>query len=155
MRERAERALDVPLLSFLGTSLLDPNEPTAGLRFELGPNVLNAVDILHGGVISTVLDLAAYLAVLSELDEDEEATTHGLAVQFVARAKLPPLRATGRVVRRTRQLAFVSAELRDPERLVAAAQVTKSVYSRWLLSGRISLGRQRPPCPSSVPRTDA
>jgi uncharacterized protein (TIGR00369 family) len=98
VRERAERALDVPLLSFLGTSLLDPDDPTAGLRFELGPNVLNAVDILHGGVISTVLDLAAYLAVLSELDVDEEATTHALAVQFVARAKspAPPGHRTGR-----------------------------------------------------------
>jgi uncharacterized protein (TIGR00369 family) len=128
IQERAERALDVPLLSFLGTSLLDPGEPTAGLRFELGPNVLNAVDILHGGVISTVLDVAAYLAAVNELDEGEEATTHALAVQFLARAKRPPLRATGRVVRRTRQLVFVSAELWDAEHLVAAAQVTKSVY---------------------------
>lgn len=77
-RDRAEAALQVPLLDFLGARLADDADPAAGLFFVSGEQSRNAVGFLHGGIISTALDVAGYLAVLPELDDDEEAITHAL-----------------------------------------------------------------------------
>jgi uncharacterized protein (TIGR00369 family) len=127
-RERADTALGVPLLRFLGAELLDGDDPSAGLAVVAGDQSVNAVDYLHGGAISTVLDVAAWLSVLPELGDDEEAITHNLFVSYLTAVKeSTPLVPTARVVRRSRRLAFAAAELRDGERLVATAQVTKSI----------------------------
>jgi acyl-coenzyme A thioesterase PaaI-like protein len=92
-------------------------------------SVMNAVNAVHAGAISTVLEIAAYLALLPDLSDDEEAVSHGLSISYIGRAEGDEaLVANGRVLRRTRRLAFVTAELRQGERLLATAQVTKSVY---------------------------
>jgi uncharacterized protein (TIGR00369 family) len=127
-RDRATRALSVPLLRFFGAKLVDGKDPSAGLTFVAGDQTVNAVDYLHGGAISTVLDVAAWLSVLVELDDNEEAITHNIFVSYLNAVKgNTPLRATATVVRRSKRLAFVAAELRDPDRLVATAQVTKTI----------------------------
>jgi uncharacterized protein (TIGR00369 family) len=129
-QERFDRATSVPLLRFLGVDPVDPADPAAGLEFTVTDAAVNAVDALHGGAISTVLDVAAYLALLPRLEEGEEAITHALFVSYLRRAAVgDALRASGSVVRRGRQLAFVAAELRADERLLAAAQFTKSIVT--------------------------
>jgi uncharacterized protein (TIGR00369 family) len=129
-RARAAAALDVPLLGFLGASLLDEEDPAEGIALVTGEHNVNAVDFLHGGAISTILDVAAYLSLLPELNEEEEAITHALFVSYLAAVKGETrLVACGRVLRRSKRLAFVTSELRDQDRLVATAQVTKSVVS--------------------------
>lgn len=123
--ERARQVTEVPLLRFLG----------ARLRFSEGALVLpwsaqveNAAGALHGGVISSVLDLAAYLATLPHLRDDEEAVTHALNISYLAAA--PPgagLRADGALLRRGRRIAFARGELRADGQLVAVGNVTKSI----------------------------
>jgi uncharacterized protein (TIGR00369 family) len=127
---RMANALGVPLLRFLDVSPVDPSDPRAGVSIPPTPNAMNAVDALHAGVISTVLEIAAYLALLPDLSDDEEAVSHGLSISYIGRADGDgPLIASGQVLRRTRRLAFVTAELRQDERVLAAAQVTKSIYA--------------------------
>lgn len=128
IERRRARALEVPLLRFLGASLLDGREPQAAVSLALTEKALNAVGALHGGVIATILDVAAYIAVLPELTPEEEAVTHAFAGSYIAAPEAgQELRATGSLLRRTRRLAFVSAELRSDEKLLALATVTKSV----------------------------
>jgi uncharacterized protein (TIGR00369 family) len=92
------------------------------------PNALNAVDALHGGVIATILDVAAYLAVVAHLSATEEATTVAFSASYVAPARPgEQLRASGSLIRRTRRLAFASAELRSDSNLLALANVTKAI----------------------------
>jgi len=129
-RGRAGAALGVPLLRFLGANLVDDEDPAAGIVLVAGDQSVNAVDFLHGGAISTILDVAAYLSLLPDLDDEEEAITHALFVSYLAAVKgTTRLVATGSVLRRSNRLAFVASELRDQEVLVATAQVTKSVVS--------------------------
>jgi len=93
-----------------------------------GPNALNAVDALHGGVIATVLDVAAYLAVVPHLSSREDAVTIAFAASYIAPARPDEqLRASGSLIRRTRGLAFASAELRGDSGLLALANVTKVI----------------------------
>lgn len=127
---RSERALAVPLMRFLGASLAPADSLDGVWRIDLqqGANSLNAVDALHGGVIATVLDVAAYLSVLPHLAADEEAITIAFAAQYVAAAGSQALlRARGSFMRRTRRVAFADAELYCEDRLLARAAVTKAI----------------------------
>jgi uncharacterized protein (TIGR00369 family) len=125
---RALRALDTPLLAFIGARPLDAKRPDFGIALSVTSDTLNAVGALHGGVISTLLDVAAYMALAPELDADEEAITHALFVSYQRGASSgDQLAVRGHVVRRSRRLAFVTAELGDDEQVLATAHVTKSI----------------------------
>ena len=127
---RSDRALAVPLLCFLGASLADGPDGFWSIELQQGPNSLNAVDALHGGVIATVLDVAAYLAVLPQLSATEEAVTIAFSASYLAAAGADqPLRATGSFIRRTRHLAFATAELSSEGQPLALATVTKAIRS--------------------------
>lgn len=128
MQERFDRALAVPLLAFLGVAANDASDPRAGLHFIVGRDSLNAADALHGGAIATALDVAAYLAVLPDLEDSEEALTHAFSASYIAgAAEGERVEARASVLRRGRHLAFVSGELQTDDRLLATASVTKSI----------------------------
>ena len=120
--------LDIALNRFLGVRLRDPADPAAGLWFPVGPSAQNQAGVLHGGVVTTLLDTASYLALLPRLSDTEHAVTHDQTVSL-----LRPVAADARVdvtatvLRRGRAVAFMRAEAVVDGELVATAQVTKSV----------------------------
>lgn len=125
---RVRTVLDIPLHRFLGVELLDPHDPAAGIAFPVAEPAQNNVGVLHGGVVTALLDVASYLAVLPTLGEDEHAVTHALSVQLVrpvAAGRRVELR--GAVVRRGRAVAFLQAEASSGGTVVATASVTKTV----------------------------
>jgi uncharacterized protein (TIGR00369 family) len=127
---RSRRALETPLLRFLGAYLVGGDAEARTLSIPLNDNALNAVGALHGGAIATVLDVAAYLAVVPHLAPQEEAITIAFAASYLAApAGGEKLRVDGSFLRRTRRLAFLSAELRSEGALLALANVTKAVRS--------------------------
>ncbi len=125
---RVQAVLDIPLHRFLGMQLRDPAEPSAGVWFPVDSPAQNQVELLHGGVIYTLMDVASFLALLPSLGDGEHAVTHDLTVSL-----LRPVSAgkrvdvTGAVLRRGRAVAFMRAEATVDGAVVAAAQVTKSV----------------------------
>jgi uncharacterized protein (TIGR00369 family) len=125
---RVRAVLDIPLNRFLGMQLRDDADPSSGVWFAVGPNAQNQAAVLHGGVVTTLLDTACYLALLPSLSEEEHAVTHDLTVSLlrpVAADKRVDI--TGTVLRRGRAVAFLRAEATVDGEVVAAAQVTKSV----------------------------
>ena len=119
---------EVPLIKFLEASPVDPADPTAGLSFAVTEKTLNAAGALHGGALGTVLDLAAYLCVLPTLGRGEQAVTHAISASYLAGGEVgETLVARGQLLRRTRRLAFTSASVTAGDRLIATAQVTKSI----------------------------
>lgn len=120
--------LDIPLNRFLGMQLRNAAEPSEGIWFPVGPSAQNQAGVLHGGVVTTLLDTACYLALLPQLSDAEHAVTHDLAVSL-----LRPVAADrrvdiiGTVLRRGRSVVFLRAEATVDGQTVAAAQVTKSV----------------------------
>jgi uncharacterized protein (TIGR00369 family) len=125
------RVIDVPLITFLGAEPEDPDDPTAGLSMVITDQALNAAGVLHGGVIATVLDLAAYLAVLPTLGDSEQAVTHSFSASYLSAAAAgETVLVKGAVLRRSRHLAFTSVSMTSAERLVAVASVTKSIVTQ-------------------------
>jgi uncharacterized protein (TIGR00369 family) len=127
---RVQAVLDIPLNRFLGMQLRDDADPSAGVWFPVARAAQNQAAVLHGGVVTTLLDTACYLALLPHLSDKEHAVTHDLTVSL-----LRPVAAdkrvdvTGTVLRRGRSVAFLRAEATVDGEVVAAAQVTKSVVS--------------------------
>jgi uncharacterized protein (TIGR00369 family) len=84
--------------------------------------------IVHGGMVSTILDTAMGGACWSVLDEGESFLTADLRVEFMRSARPGTLRAEGRVVQRNRRVAFCSAELVDEAgELLAASRCTQII----------------------------
>ena len=125
---RVQAVLDIPLHRFLGVRLLDPDDPAAGIGFPVSAAARNQSAVLHGGVVTALLDVASYLALLPHLDDAEHAVTHDLSVSLLRPVGADEqVAVVGSVLRRGRALAFLRAEATVDGRTVAAAQVTKSI----------------------------
>ena len=125
---RARSSLNVPILRFLDARPLDEEDLTRGLSLTVSPKALNAVGGVHAGVLASVLEVVAYLAITRDLADDEDAITHAFFASYIGPAGPGAhLEATARVIRRGKAIAFVEAEIRNGEQLVATASVTKSI----------------------------
>lgn len=128
LASRVQAVLDIPLHRFLGMQLRDPDDPSSGIWFPVDSPTLNPAAMLHGGVIYTVLDVAAFLALLPHLAGGEHAVTHDLTASLLrpvpAGARVD---VTASVLRRGRAVAFLRTEAWVDGHLVAAGQVTKTV----------------------------
>ena len=128
---RVQAVLDIPLHRFLGVELLDADDPSAGIAFPVDTAAQNQAGVLHGGVVTALLDVASYLALAEDLVEDEHAVTHELSVQLLRPVSSGSrVELSGTVLRRGRAVAFLRAEATVDGRMVAAAQVTKTLVSR-------------------------
>jgi uncharacterized protein (TIGR00369 family) len=84
--------------------------------------------IVHGGMVSTLLDTAMGGACWSVLDEGESFLTADLRVEFMRSSRPGTLRAEGRVIQRNRRVAFCSAELYDQAgELLASSRCTQII----------------------------
>ena len=84
--------------------------------------------IVHGGMVTTLLDTAMGGACWTVLDDDESFLTADLHVEFVRSARPGALRAEGRVVRRNRRVAFCAADLYDAAgELLASSRCTQII----------------------------
>ena len=127
---RVAAVLAIPLHRFLGVALLDPDDPPAGIWFPVEEPAQNNVGVLHGGVVSALLDVASYLALLPTFEPGEHAVTHDLSVSLLRPVSAGSrVELTGTVLRRGRAVAFLRAEARVDGRIVAAAQVTKTLVA--------------------------
>lgn len=81
--------------------------------------------IVHGGMVTALLDTAMGQSTWTLLDHGEVFLTADLHTDFYRPARPGLLRAEGRVVHKTRRLAFATAELFDAKgKLLAAGRVT-------------------------------
>ena len=128
--DRVAAVLDIALHRFLGIELADPQRPAAGITLDVGEAALNNAGVLHGGIVTALLDVACYLALLEQLGPDENAVTHDLSVSLmrpVSRGSQVLL--AGQVVRRGRSIAFLRAEATVDGAVVASGQVTKTLVA--------------------------
>jgi uncharacterized protein (TIGR00369 family) len=84
--------------------------------------------IVHGGMVTTLLDTAMGGACWTVLSATESFLTADLRVEFVRSARPGTLRAEGRVVQRNRRVAFCAADLYDGAgELLASARCTQII----------------------------
>jgi uncharacterized protein (TIGR00369 family) len=93
-------------------------------------SLATVADLVHGGVVSALVDTAAAAAAWCTPDGSvpTAGTTVGLSVDFLRGARSTDLRAGARVIKRGRSLCFIDVEVTDASgELVAKAIVTYKV----------------------------
>lgn len=119
---------NVPFNRVIGLRIESANVEAPKLRFDMRPELIGNPrrQILHGGVISAVLDVAAgiavYLAVSKEKDINDFPSigTIDLRVDYLRPGRGKYFIATGRVVRLGNRVAVAHTELvNDSDELIA------------------------------------
>jgi uncharacterized protein (TIGR00369 family) len=131
-------------------SLLDLTDIPAGadvtvdliMELRLEPHLLNPRGGLQGGLVATLVDIAAGRALLLGLPEDQSVATADLSLHFLSAVTIGPARAEATVLRRGRSTSVVRVEVRDMGRDVLAAVSTVSFAVVTLRPGQVDPGRE-------------
>ncbi|MBL6751608.1 MAG: PaaI family thioesterase [Nevskia sp.] len=124
-----------PLHQFLGLRVLGVEAGEARLGLFAGAHALTSRGGVHGGMLSTVLDVAAGVAAFSLLPPTQTAATVDFHVQVMrAPAAQREIELLARVVKPGRTFFFCEAQALSEGRLCASARITKAVLS--LASGQ-------------------
>ncbi len=128
LARRSALLAESPFHNFLGLKLNCAEPGRAEIEFTPMENVRNGSGVLHGGIIYSILDVAAYAALLPCLTDRQEAVTHDIHCSVLQPARLgQPVVFQGRVRKLGKRLAFCESEAWAGENLIALARVTKSI----------------------------
>lgn len=108
----------VPFVDLLGIALLQFDAGDATLAFDPRPEHLNTFDVVHGGALLTLMDVAMAAAARS-VRKDMGVVTIELKTSFL-RPAVGRLTARGQLLHHTRTLAFTEARVMDAQGNVCA-----------------------------------
>jgi uncharacterized protein (TIGR00369 family) len=128
---RENRVDDYPSTNrSLGMRPLEFGPGTSRWLWEAPPDsTINPFGTMQGGYLAVYIDEILSTAIGSVLEEGEWAVTAELKLSYL-RAVLPRrLEGSGRVIRRTRSIAFMDAEIRD-----GSGELAVAASSTWAIS---------------------
>ncbi|WBU59224.1 PaaI family thioesterase [Paracoccus albus] len=107
-----------------------PDNVRGACSLGVGPQHLNRIGMLHGGIVSMLLDNCCGIAVRNSVgDIDAAVVTVSMAVNFIDSANEGLVTATGYVTGGGRSMKFAEGELRDASgRLLATCNATFKVF---------------------------
>jgi uncharacterized protein (TIGR00369 family) len=149
LRRRVERIAAAPYGRTLGVRVEDVRADGVRLRLPYRDENANRNGSLHGGVLASVIDMAAALAVGTAPASRAglPGRTLDLAVHYLAPARREGLIADATVVRRGRVTTFVAVEVRtDGDRPVA-----RGLVAYWTGGDARRAGPPRASAPPSLP----
>jgi|SRR6476660_1644154 len=128
-RRRVEHARDsVPFLKLLGAEVETVAPGSATLLLPLRAELMRNDNIVHGGVMASLIDSAFAFAIIPILGEGERTVTVDLTIHYLRPLSSGVARASARVVRAGRRVITVSADLFDENDKLAATAL--STYLR-------------------------
>jgi uncharacterized protein (TIGR00369 family) len=106
----------------LGIRLESIGTDEAVLELPFKPELATLGELIHGGAIASLIDVAAMAAAWAsdETPENPTGSTVALSLNFAAPANGVDLRAHGRVAKRGGRLSFCEVTVTDPEDTVVA-----------------------------------
>lgn len=116
-----------PYGTLLGVSLVEAEEDRVRVGLPYREEISTVGDTVHGGAISSLIDLAATAAFWASprVQPGARGTTIGFSVSFLAAARGEQLVATARVRRRGREVSTAEVSVHDSKGTeVAVALVT-------------------------------
>ncbi len=129
-----------PYFSLLSMKIREIRIGRSLLQVDLAGKHLQPFGIVHGGVVSSLLDAAAFWAVWAEADETAGMTSVDLKINFLAPARTGILTAKGRRIKLGRTIGLGHAEITDEGgRVVAEGTSTLMVLPNMGLHDMYSL----------------
>ena len=128
-RRRIEHAREaVPFLKLLGIEVESVGPGTSTLVVHVRDELMRNDNIIHGGVMASLIDSAFAFAIIPILDEGERTVTVDMTIHYLRPVSSGAAKAVARVVRAGRRVITVSAELFDENEKLAATAL--STYLR-------------------------
>jgi uncharacterized protein (TIGR00369 family) len=119
-----------PFHRWMGMRLLEAGGGVVEVALDAQDHHLNLQGLLHGGVLATLADTAAGLAIRTRLEPGRRHVTVNLDVQFLSAGGPGTIVARGTAVRVGRQIAHAQSEIHDAKgRLLATAHATVAVMA--------------------------
>lgn len=114
-----------PVQRMLGATLVDVGEGRATFEMHAGEDMHNLVRVVHGGVITSLCELAASTALMTALDDDEAFTIVSQSTNYERPVVDDDVRATASILRRGSRISFLEVVARDSDETeVARAEYT-------------------------------
>jgi uncharacterized protein (TIGR00369 family) len=126
-----EMAEDDHLLSQLGMRDVPHEGADLAVEFDLTPRLVNPRGALQGGLLATLVDVAAGRSI-DDGEDRKAAATADLTIHYLRGLTVGPARAVSKVVRRGRTLAVANVEVLDmgTGQLCAVATASFALSSR-------------------------
>lgn len=130
-RIQAGKLPEPPAARTLGMTIIRVDSETGELEaeFEGKQEFTNPAGNIQGGFLSAMLDDTMGPALASQLAAGQFAPTLHLSVQFVSAARAGKLHGIGRVVKKGKDICYLSGELSQEGRIVATATATAAIRS--------------------------
>ena len=113
-----------PYGNFLGIKMLNYGDGEAQCLINITEDHLNTGGRVHGGVLTSLADTAAGVAVRTIRPEGALTATTDLSISFIRPPKGDSLLANARVLHAGKQLYRVEVEVFSADKLVARANAT-------------------------------
>ena len=126
-----------PIGELLGLEMIEVTRGASVFGLQASRKHANPMGTLHGGVLCDLGDAAMGCAVATTLAEGQSYTTLELKINYFKPVWTQRLVARGRVVKRTRRLAYAEAEVLDEKESLVA----KLSSSCLVLDGDAAKGR--------------
>lgn len=109
----------------LGIEIIKIGEGAARLRLQFNQNQLNQDGVVHGGIISSLADSAAAVALLSNIESGKNISTIELKINFLHPVKNNNLFADAKIIHKGSKIAVVDIDIKNrEEKLVAKCLAT-------------------------------
>jgi len=126
-----------PVGELIGFCVPEAGHGRAVVTLSSGPQHMNPMGTLHGGILCDIADTAMGVAFASTLGPGESFTTVELKINYLRPVREAQLRAEGRVVERGRTVGYVECEVTDERgKLVAKSHSTCMVLRGERAAGR-------------------
>jgi uncharacterized protein (TIGR00369 family) len=128
----AGRVAPPPAAVTLGWQLrgIDPEAGTIDVDFQASERFVNPAGVIQGGFLAAMLDDTMGPALVATLPPGHFAPTLDLHVQFLRPARPGLIHGHGAVVRRGREICFLSGMLTDPAgRMLATGAATARIQA--------------------------
>ncbi len=116
-----------PFRQLIGIELTQRSGGSATCEIEIGPKLLQAAGIVHGGALSALFDSATVEAARGIYPEGTRIATMEMNLNFIRPVVDGRLVATGTVEHSGRTTAVVLARITCNEKLIVTGRVTLSI----------------------------
>jgi acyl-CoA thioesterase len=122
-------AMQTPYYHHLGIEVVDLEQGFARLTLEFKEYLTHPFGYFHGGAIASLADSAGINAVLTTLNENENAVTLEMKINFLAPMKDAGVIAEARVIHRGRRSAVSDVEVHSRSGIIVAkAIITCAIF---------------------------
>jgi len=125
-----DKVQNLPYHRFIGLIIAGYGNGYCSICVPVSENILNPCGAVHGGIIYSLCDVAAYIAVSTILADDQLAVTSDINASLLSAAMQGSLLVEAKVIKVGKRICYLEARVTDAEgNLIAVSRVTKSVIA--------------------------